>query len=114
MPDLSDGETIQIQGSASAPYKIKNVAGVYSCTCPAWRNQSLPIDCRTCKHIRSLRGDAAEQARIGSVLPAAGNKNKTQPQPPPLLLAETWDGETDPTGWQLSEKLDGVRAYWKA
>ncbi|KAL7269072.1 hypothetical protein RUND412_008276 [Rhizina undulata] len=30
------------------------------------------------------------------------------------LLAEKWDLEKgrDPTGWQMSEKLDGVRAYW--
>ena len=31
---------------------------------------------------------------------------------PPLLLAHTWDGEQDPTGKWLSEKLDGVRAKW--
>jgi DNA ligase-1 len=29
-----------------------------------------------------------------------------------LLLADCWDDAVDPTGWQLSEKLDGVRAYW--
>src|SRR5439155_917329 len=23
-----------------------------------------------------------------------------------------WDGAADPAGWWLSEKLDGVRAYW--
>lgn len=30
------------------------------------------------------------------------------------LLAEKWDLEKgrDPTGWHMSEKLDGVRAYW--
>src|SRR5207244_5594780 len=31
---------------------------------------------------------------------------------PALLLAETWDNALDPTGWWLSEKLDGVRAFW--
>jgi DNA ligase-1 len=31
---------------------------------------------------------------------------------PPVLLAHSWDGEQDPTGWWLSEKRDGVRAYW--
>lgn len=31
--------------------------------------------------------------------------------PPPLLLANKY-GSSDPTGWWLSEKLDGVRAYW--
>lgn len=30
----------------------------------------------------------------------------------PVLLAETWDGVLDPTGYLMSEKLDGVRAYW--
>lgn len=29
-----------------------------------------------------------------------------------VLLAETWDATQDPTGWLMSEKLDGVRAYW--
>ena len=54
MPDLRDGELIQVQGSARTPYILKNIGGVYSCTCPAWRNQSLPIERRTCKHLRSL------------------------------------------------------------
>ncbi len=31
---------------------------------------------------------------------------------PPVLLAERWDNETDLAGWWMSEKLDGVRAYW--
>jgi len=29
-----------------------------------------------------------------------------------VLLAETWTPATDPTGYWMSEKLDGVRAYW--
>jgi len=29
-----------------------------------------------------------------------------------VLLAETWDKSTDPTGYLMSEKLDGIRAYW--
>ncbi|CAF2639952.1 unnamed protein product [Rotaria sp. Silwood2] len=29
-----------------------------------------------------------------------------------VLLAETWTEDIDPTGWWMSEKLDGVRAYW--
>ena len=53
MPDLQDGESTQVQGSARAPYILKNVGGVYSCTCPAWRNQSLPIERRTCKHLQN-------------------------------------------------------------
>lgn len=30
----------------------------------------------------------------------------------PVLLANEWDEETNLTGWWISEKLDGVRAYW--
>jgi DNA ligase-1 len=28
------------------------------------------------------------------------------------LLAETWKGDVNPAGYWMSEKLDGVRAYW--
>jgi DNA ligase-1 len=112
MPDLRDGEWVEMRGSAAKPYVLKNVGGVYSCTCPAWRNQSLAIERRTCKHLRKLRGDAAEEARVGAALPAAPKEPKAAPQAPPLLLAEKWDNALDPTGWWLSEKLDGVRAYW--
>src|SRR5262245_10672741 len=108
MPDLLDGQTMHIQGSASRPYQLKNVAGVYSCSCPAWRNQSLPIERRTCKHLRAWGGDDAGAGRLGTFLPTS----MPAPAPPPLLLAESWGSETDPTGWWLSEKLDGVRAYW--
>src|SRR5215469_15993172 len=68
MPDLNDGETIEMKGSGSKPYVLKNVGGVYSCTCPAWRNQSQPIERRTCKHLRKLRGDAAEESRLGGAV----------------------------------------------
>lgn len=112
MPDLQDGESVEMQGSGSRPYVLKNVGGVYSCTCPAWRNQSIGIERRTCKHLRKLRGDAAEEARIGSALPVQPQPTKKDTQIPALLLAESWDCVADPTGWYLSEKLDGVRAYW--
>jgi DNA ligase-1 len=114
MPDLKDGESVEMQGSGSKPYVLKNVGGVYSCSCPAWRNQSIAIERRTCKHLRKLRGDAAEEARVGSDLPerAKPTKDGDDSKAPPLLLAETWDFVSDPTGWWLSEKLDGVRAYW--
>ena len=37
--DIADGESVEVQGSAAKPYILKNTGGVYSCTCPAWRNQ---------------------------------------------------------------------------
>ncbi len=113
MPDLKDGESAQVQGSARAPYILKNVGGVYSCSCPAWRNQSLPIERRTCKHLRLMRGEQAERDRIGSLsAPAAVSATNNTTVVPKLLLAQPWDNESDLTGWWMSEKLDGVRAWW--
>lgn len=112
MPDLLDGQTAEAWGSGSKPYQLKNVGGVYSCSCPAWRNQSLSIDKRTCKHLRKFLGEEAESARLGTELAPTPRSAKPAVVAPPLLLAETWSPEIDPTGWWLSEKLDGVRAFW--
>lgn len=65
MPQLIEGTPVYIKGSGAKPYELKNVGGVYSCTCPAWRNQGIPIDKRTCKHLRAHCGSASEDARIG-------------------------------------------------
>jgi DNA ligase-1 len=116
MPELKDGETFEMQGSGSKPYVLKNVGGVYSCSCPAWRNQSLPIERRTCKHIRKLRGDEAEEARIGAAgaaPPPRATTAKEAKAGAPVLLAENWTNDVDLSGWWMSEKLDGVRAYWE-
>src|SRR5712675_551370 len=96
MPDLQDGESTEMQGSGAKPYILKNTGGVYSCSCPAWRNQSTAIERRTCKHLRKLRGDAAEEARTGGALPqrpvkSAGAGDSEETAGPPLLLAESWD-----------------------
>jgi len=124
MDDLADGEQRQVQGSGSLPYTLKNSGGVYSCTCPAWMHQSLGIEQRTCKHLRALRGDDAERVRLGSaeltgrparvarVPGAANNAADDADDGPPVLLAHKWESTIDVTGWWLSEKLDGVRAYW--
>src|SRR5687767_10040406 len=107
MPDLQDGEVYEMQGSAVKPYELKNTGGVYSCSCPAWRNQSTAIEQRTCKHLRHLRGSAAEDARIlaagGAIGPAphkakpAADTGGAEPADEddagaPVLLAERWDG----------------------
>lgn len=123
--DLADGESTTVQGSGAQPYVLRNVAGVFSCSCPAWRNQSAAIERRSCKHLRKLRGDAVETARVGTAAaPAraaraarpAGTAGAAQPSAPgtapPILLAHPWDHVVDLAGWWMSEKLDGVRAYW--
>jgi hypothetical protein len=92
MPDLRDGESLDVPGSGGATYTIKNVGGVYACNCMAWRTQSLPVDRRTCKHIRRLRGDAAEDARVGlraaPPKPTArpGKTARPAPTPPVVVL----------------------------
>ncbi len=121
MADIADGEQLSVQGSGSKPYILKNTGGVYSCSCPAWRNQSVGIERRTCKHLRRVRGDAAEDARCGG--DAAGGATPApraaksasasdDTKAPPLLLAQSWENDVDLTDWWMSEKLDGVRAYW--
>ncbi len=113
MPDIADGETAEMQGSGAKPYVLKNVGGVYSCSCPAWRNQSLPIERRTCKHLKKYRGEQAEADRTGNAAPAAKKSSASKKNDaPPILLANRWENDIDLAGWWMSEKLDGVRAYW--
>jgi len=119
---LADGDSVEVQGSSSR-YKLSRNGGVYMCSCPAWKNQGAAIDRRTCKHLRAYLGDAAEAQRVGVAVPAAAASSPNAARPsggaavkkdtaPPILLAHKWEVDHDPTGWWMSEKLDGVRAYW--
>jgi len=128
---LADGDKVIVKGSTSS-YELSRLGDVYACTCPAWRNQGAPIGKRTCKHLRAYLGDAVETARIGAPAPqvskatakkqAATGASQGGPggsmtrgddgTAPPVLLAHKWETDHDPTGWWMSEKLDGVRAYW--
>ncbi len=130
MADLADGESAEVKGSGAKPWIIGNTGGVFSCNCPAWRNQSVAIERRSCKHLRAFRGAAAEAERTGSpadLSPSTSAKPSRSAAPlkapaqtdaivessaPPLLLAHPWDNQTPLDGWWMSEKLDGVRAYW--
>lgn len=211
MPDLIHNQTARVYGSSGTPYELKNVGGVYSCSCPAWRNQHRHANVRTCGHLLDYRGEEPEAMRVlvagtdgmpstvlrriqrfvgrvqvgSSAAPARArvatpNIGTTalpgghaiahpttataripaaKPAPPatrwdrlgsldlgddepeptpsdpallvtvskedptedvgreeggdyPLLLANSWDESIDPTNYLMSEKLDGVRAYW--
>lgn len=116
MADIAGGESTEMRGSGANPYVLRNVKGVCFCTCPAWRNHSVPVEKRTCKHLRKLRGDEAERQRIGdSTPPATASFAKARVEghePPKLLLANNWEPSIDPSGWWMSEKLVGVRALW--
>jgi DNA ligase-1 len=55
--------------------------------------------------------------RIGGALTNRAPKlvegsTKIQAVPPTVLLANKWTPDIDPTGWWVSEKLDGIRAIW--
>lgn len=116
---LEDGDSVEVQGG-SGRYTLERKGDVYSCTCPAWRHQGAPIDQRTCKHLRAHLGDDVETRRVGVAGSAprperaAGGKVTAEGEgvAPPVLLAHKWETDHDPTGWWMSEKLDGVRAYW--
>ncbi len=130
-----NGETRSVPGK---PYLMKYVGGVYSCSCLAWRNQSKQIDVRTCKHLCEYLGVESERARVGNDNMPTKYKNKGAsvttgttstgvPNTPvqlthsqtnqeedknyPCLLANAYKDQ-DPTGWWMSEKLDGIRAIW--
>ncbi|MCF6253537.1 MAG: DNA ligase [Thiomicrorhabdus sp.] len=43
---------------------------------------------------------------------ASSIETSHKPQKPSLILLKVYRSDMDVTGWLLSEKLDGVRAYW--
>lgn len=81
--DLADGETYEVPGKPPGKcYIIKNSGGVYSCSDPSWRNQGAPTNRRTCKHIKALRGEAAELLRIGDGMAAPRTRRWSRPRGP--------------------------------
>ena len=122
---LDIGKSINYKG-----YTIKrNSHCEYFCDCQGWKFQSRPPNRRTCKHLKQLLGVEYEKNRLcESNLPASKSvgrgvaKAKTVVTSIPdtstsilsisPLLANKWSVDKDPTGWWMSEKLDGIRAIW--
>lgn len=111
---LEEGVQVNLTGG----YRLKRMGSDYTCTCIGWKIQNNPTNKRTCKHLREHLGDTFEQARIGN-LPV----EKRKPVEPSerfshitisLLLAHKYEPKncSNPVGWWISEKLDGVRAFW--
>ncbi|KAE9402549.1 hypothetical protein BT96DRAFT_964719 [Gymnopus androsaceus JB14] len=136
---LKDGDEKEVQSqTSSSTYKVKRTWDHYYCTCPAWRNQAaVPVNARSCKHLISLLGEKYEAARIklknpdGAPLQSPKKKGSKKSKKSKkggdddedddtgkanvsVLLANSWDSANgpDPTGWWISEKLDGVRTYY--
>lgn len=111
---LVEGEQVSLMGG----YRLKRIGSDFTCTCIGWKIQKNPTNKRTCKHLREYLGEDFEKARVGD-LPV----EKRKPAEPTqtfshitisLLLAHKYDAKncSNPTGWWVSEKLDGVRAFW--
>ncbi|KAJ3393649.1 hypothetical protein HDU84_001424 [Entophlyctis sp. JEL0112] len=57
--------------------------------------------------------DVADDAAAKFSAKNRAKREETKLKQPPLLLAHKYEPDsTDPTGWWISEKLDGVRAFW--
>jgi DNA ligase 1 len=118
LTDLEAGKKVFVKGSSAMPYTLKKFNGGYSCTCPGFVIQIRikGIQATTCKHLKEIRGNDAEMLRCnlsaGVVANPSSKQNKNTNIPSLISLAHKWAPTKDPTGWIMSEKLDGMRAYW--
>jgi DNA ligase-1 len=113
--DLENGLKVYVKGSSALPYTLRKFNGGYSCTCPGWaiHVRLRGVQATSCKHLKEVRGVETEaercQAFAGTVVPSS---SKNASIPGKISLAQQWTTATDPAGYVMSEKLDGMRAYW--
>lgn len=62
--DLYDGEVKTVQGSRGDHYTLSRQGGIYRCTCKAFIYQKAKLREKSCKHLKELRGEQAENERI--------------------------------------------------
>ncbi|XP_050397670.1 uncharacterized protein LOC126815779 [Patella vulgata] len=104
---LMDDQTVEFDSG----YKLTRKGDNYTCTCNTWKGLSEPIAERTCKHLKEYLGEEFENNRVADAKPK--KKIIKQHINVSLLLAHKYDEKVnDPIGWWMSEKLDGVRAFW--
>ncbi|XP_055892732.1 uncharacterized protein LOC106077233 [Biomphalaria glabrata] len=105
---LEDGGTVEFNSG----YKLTRDGDIYSCTCKGFLSQRKPINERTCKHLKEYLGEEFEKCRqkANHVPRPSGIQSHINVS---LLLAHKYDEKVhNPVGWWISEKLDGVRAFW--
>ncbi|KAH9515757.1 hypothetical protein Btru_011912 [Bulinus truncatus] len=105
---LEDGGTVEF----TSGYTLKREGNIYSCTCKGFLIQRAPINERSCKHLKEYLGEEFEKCRkkANAVPKTSHIKSHMNVS---LLLAHKYDEKVqNPVGWWISEKLDGVRAFW--
>ncbi|CAM9139418.1 unnamed protein product, partial [Ectocarpus fasciculatus] len=121
--DLEAGKKVFVQGSGKLPYTLRKFNGGYSCSCPGFTMhiKSKGIQATTCKHLKMIRGDEAETLRcvefsgksgVSSVPKASKSGSGNGGIAKRISLAHAWKPSIDPANFMMSEKLDGMRAYW--
>ena len=89
--------------------------GRWSCTCSQWKFHCAKAG-TNCKHIEAagvLTPARDQRDLIYTPVPVAPPKMAPEKKAGfgGVMLAHSWKDQ-DPTGWWMSEKLDGMRAYW--
>lgn len=74
---------------------------------------SRPAATRKERPRRAARPVDVAEVEEAEVAPPPRSRSSRSASAPPsgVMLAKAWSG-SDPTGWWMSEKLDGMRAYW--
>ena len=117
---LDDGEKVEVQGSSehvrAAPPGQRLLVHVPGVAQPGRADRAAHVQAparvpRRRRRDRARRRCARPRAAPTRAATAAGRTPRSGTAPP-VLLAHKWETDHDPTGWWMSEKLDGVRAYW--
>ena len=113
--------SMTVQGSGTNRYTIthkQNAVGHYFfCNCPSWRFMGGPPEKRQCKHVMRLLGNpppetvSRKKKRDAEDEQPTHKRAKSAAVADVVTLAKEWTSE-DPTDYWMSEKLDGMRAYW--
>ena len=121
---LQIGECIEIPSSSTDEmYTIKRTNIGYECNCRAWKFCKGPKAQKSCRHIEiiikgNLKGVKGKKMETRSK--SKSNKKQKienvptkvlEKGPEKLILAHNYE-EQDVIGWFMSEKIDGIRAYW--
>jgi len=67
---------------------------------------------RRATHLGLLLGGIFLPLAVPAVAMGADSSHLTSAAQPALMLARDWRSDLDPAGFLVSEKLDGVRAFW--